>query len=295
MQGQEAAMAGSVSRSFRLLNASWSILGRDPKLLIPPLVSFVGSLLVAVLFYATGLLRETVGHPGVRDILTLYVFYACVAFIGISCNSIVVAVAMERLAGREASLADGWAVVRRRMPQVLGWALVSATVGVVMRVVQERLGLVGLIASLVGNLAWALATFFVVPVLLFEPVDVRGAIKRSARVFRDRWGEQVTAQLAIGAGLVVVWIPLMVIGALLLVVSIPLGVAVLVLGFVAVLTVSQTLNEIFTAALYRYAVSGAVPPGMEESDFTSIIKPRRFGFGRRGGSTGGAPPRPDAR
>jgi uncharacterized protein DUF6159 len=286
-------MAGSVSRSFRLLNASWSILGRDPKLLIPPLVSFVASIGVGVLFYASGLLHATVGHSGLMDILTLYLFYACVAFIGISCNSIVVAVAMERLNGRDATLADGWAIVRRRMPQVLGWALVSATVGVVMRIIQERLGLVGLIATLIGNLAWALATFFVVPVLLFEPVDVRGAIKRSAKVFRDRWGEQVTAQLTIGAGLIVVWIPLMVVGALVLVVSIPLGVTVLVVGFVAVLTVTQTLNEIFTAALYRYAVVGAVPPGMDESDFTSIIKPRRFRLRRRGPSSGGTPPRPD--
>ena len=286
-------MAGSVSRSFRLLNASWSILGRDPKLLIPPLVSFVASIGVAVVFYGSGFLHATAGHAGLLDILTLYLFYACIAFIGISCNSVVVAVAMERLAGRDATLADGWAVVRRRMPQVLGWALVSATVGVIMRIVQERLGLVGLIATLVGNLAWALATFFVVPVLLFEPVDVRGAIKRSAKVFRDRWGEQVTAQLAIGAGLVVVWIPLMAIGAMLLLVSIPLGVVVLVAGFVAAVTVSETLNQIFTAALYRYAVTGAVPPGMDESDFTSIIKPRKFGFRRRPTPPGSTPLRPD--
>ena len=239
------------------------------------------------------MLHATVGHSGLLDILTLYLFYACIAFIGISCNSVVVAVAMERLAGRDATLAVGWAVVRRRMPQVLGWALVSATVGVIMRIIQERLGLVGLIATLVGNLAWALATFFVVPVLLFEPVDVRGAIKRSAKVFRDRWGEQVTAQLAIGAGLVVVWIPLMVVGAMLLLVSIPLGVVVLVAGFVAVLTVSETLNQIFTAALYRYAVTGAVPPGMDETDFTSIIKPRKFGFRRRSQPPGSTPLRPD--
>jgi hypothetical protein len=286
-------MANSVSRSFRLLHASWTILGGDPKLLIPPLISFVASAAVAVFFFATGLVGDIGSHAGLRDILTLYLFYACVAFIGISCNSVVVAVAMERLAGRDASLADGWAVVRRRMPQVLGWALVSATVGVVMRLIQERLGLVGLIATLIGNLAWALATFFVVPVLLFEPVDVRGAIKRSAKVFRDRWGEQVTAQLTIGAGLLVVWIPLLVIGGVLLAVSIPLGVAVLVLGFIAVLTVTQTLNEIFTAALYRYAVSGAVPPGMDESDFTSVIKPRKLRFGRRSQPPPLQPPRPD--
>jgi hypothetical protein len=120
--------------------------------------------------------------------------------VGICCNSVIVAVAMERLDGRDATLRDAWAIVRGRLDAVLRWAFVSATIGIVLRLIQERTGLVGVIATWIGNLAWALATFFVVPVLLFEPVEVRGAIRTSARVFRDRWGEQVTAQLAIGAG-----------------------------------------------------------------------------------------------
>jgi hypothetical protein len=284
-------MAGSVSRSFRLLGASWSMLGRDPRLLLPPVVAFLASAAVTFVFYASGLLRFGVERSGIVDIIALYVFYAVIAFIGIACNSVVVAVAMERMDGRDATLRDGWAIVRRRMPQVLGWALVSATVGVVMRVIQERTGLIGIVATLIGNLAWALATFFVVPVLLFEPISVGGAIKRSAQVFRQRWGEQVTAQLTIAAGLLVVWLPLLFVSFALMLVSVPAGVVLLVGGFLALVVVTGTLNEIFTAALYRYAVTGAVPPGMVAADFDSIIKPRHGLFGRRGRS--GVPPRPD--
>jgi hypothetical protein len=161
-------------------------------------------------------------------------------------------------------------------------------------VIQERAGLVGVIATWIGNVAWSLATFFVIPVLLFEPVDVRGAIRRSARVFKDRWGEQVTAQLTIGAGLGFVLVPVMLLGIVLILSVSPLvGGAVLVIGFVALVVVSSALEQIFGAALYRYAVSGSVPPGMSAEDFDSVIKPRRGRFGHRGGTMKvGVPPAP---
>ena len=286
-------MAGSVSRSFRLLGASWTLLGRDPKLLLLPLTSLVASLVVAVAFYAAGIVNFSTTRSSVWNLIGLYAFYAVIAFIGICCNSVIVAVAMERLAGREATIRDGWTVVRGRLPQVIRWALVSATVGVAMRVIQERLGIVGAVATWIGNLAWSLATFFVVPVLLFEPVGVGGAIKRSASVFRKRWGEQVTAQLAIGAGLIVVWLPIMVVAMLLLLVSPVVSAVVFVVGLLAVITISSTLNEIFTAALYRYAVSGAVPPGWSAEDFDDVIKPRRGPFGRRKSEGFSHPARPD--
>jgi hypothetical protein len=215
------------------------------------------------------------------------------AFVGICCNAVIVAVAMERLAGRPATLADGWQVVRGHMGAVVRWALVSATVGVVMRVIQERLSLVGALATWIGNIVWSLATFFVVPVLLFEPVDVRGAIRRSARVFKDRWGEQVTAELSLGAGSSILLIPIVVVGIMLVVSVSPwVGGAVIVVGFVSLVVVSATLEQIFGAALLRYAVTGAVPVGMTADDFESIVKPRKGSFGRSGTNTTWVPPAP---
>src|SRR5262245_51052899 len=247
-----------------------------------PLPSLVLACLAAWGFWALGLVDFASERSGLLNLLGLYAFYAVTAFVGICCNAVVVAVAMERLAGRPATLADGWVVVQGRMGAVVRWALVSATVGILMRIIQERLGLVGAIATWIGNVAWSLATFFVVPVLLFEPVDVRGAIRRSARVFKDRWGEQVTAELTIGAGLGVLLIPVTVVGIMLFIAVSPIvGGAFIVVGFVALVVLAAALEQIFGAALYRYAVSGAVPVGMSAADFESIIKPRRGPFGRR--------------
>jgi hypothetical protein len=288
-------MAGSVSRSFRLLGASWSLLGRDPKLLLLPLGSLILTSSVTAVFWAVGLVDFLAPHSSVQHALGLYGLYAIVAFIGICANSVVVAVAMERLDGREATIADGWTMVRGRLGAIVRWAFVSATVGIVLRLIQERTGLVGAIATWIGNLAWGLATFFVVPVLLFEPVGVRQAIRRSAHVFRDRWGEGVTGTLAIGAGLGLLLIPAVIVGAAVAVTLSPFaGGAIVVVGFLAVIVVSETLNEIFTAALYRYAVTGQIPGGMTREDFESWIKPRRRLFGRFRAPSTPTPPRPDA-
>ena len=284
-------MAGSMSRSFRLLGASWTLLGKDLKLLVMPLLSLVLACVAAWGFWALGLVDFTVERSSFANLVGLYLFYSVTAFVGICCNAVVVAVAMERLAGRPATLSDGWQVVRGRMGAVVRWALISATVGILMRIIQERLGLVGALVTWIGNVAWSLATFFVVPVLLFEPVDVRGAIRRSARVFKDRWGEQVTAQVSISAGFSILLIPVTMLGVVLILSVSPwVGGAVIVVGFVALMVLSVTLEQIFGAALYRYAVTGAVPAGMTAADFESIVKPRRGVFGRS--RKVGVPPAP---
>jgi len=203
-----------------------------------------------------------------------------------------VAVALMRLDGQDATIRDGWAMVRERIGTVIRWALVAATVGVIMRAVQERLGVVGWIAGLIGSIAWGLVTFFVLPVLLFEPVNVRGAIRRSAGIFRQRWGEQITASVTIGAALLVMWIPLMVVCLLLMLVSVWLGVAMMIGSFVAMLTITTTLTDVFNAALYRYAVAGQVPEGFTAMDFESVVKPRSR-FGRRAAPNTDQPERPD--
>jgi hypothetical protein len=284
-------MAGSIGRSYRLLGASWRLLGADPKLLLLPFASFVLSLAVAGFFFSSGLIWGD-GRSSIASWIALYVMYSIIAFIGICFDATVVAVALKRLDGEDASIRDGWAMVRERLGTVIRWALVAATVGVILRAIQERLGVVGWIAGLVGSIAWGLVTFFVLPVLLFEPVDVRGAIRRSAGIFRQRWGEQITASVTIGAALFVLWIPLMVVGLLLMVVSVWLGVAVMIASFVGLLTITTTLTDVFNAALYRYAVAGQVPEGFTAMDFESVVKPRSR-FGRRPPPNTNLPERPD--
>ncbi len=278
------------ARSFALVGASWKLLGRDPKLLLLPLGSLVCTSAVAAGFFFAGLFHGVLSEGSHLDgYLALYAFYAIAAFIGICFNATLVAVALRRLDGEPATIADGWAMVRGRLPEILRWALLAATVGIVLRVIQERTGILGRVAGIIGSIAWGLVTFFVVPVLLFEPVDVRGAIRRSASIFRKRWGEQLVGNLTIGLALMIVVIPVMVVGLGLVLVSPAIGIGTMVVGFLALMVFASALGEVFNAALYRYAVAGTVPDGFTSQDFEAAVKHRKSWPWR----ARSIPPRPD--
>ncbi len=102
---------------------------------------------------------------------------------------------------------DGLELAWERKGTILQWALVAATVGVILRTLEERLGLIGrLIMRLIG-IAWTLACYFVVPVLAFEDLTPIDAVKRSSKLFRDTWGEKVIGGFSLSLVSLVLMLP----------------------------------------------------------------------------------------
>ncbi len=59
----------------------------------------------------------------------------------------------------------------------------------------------GILGAIVGALlraGWMLASFFVVPVILFEDKGAVASIKRSVELCRSRWGENIVGNGALG-------------------------------------------------------------------------------------------------
>ncbi len=109
-----------------------------------------------------------------------FVMYVALAFVTIFFNAAVIGTAMKRLQGEDAKISDGLALARQHIGKIFVWALITATVGMILRTIQERSGIVGRILLGIVGIAWTVLTYFVVPVLLFEPVGVGESIKRSA-------------------------------------------------------------------------------------------------------------------
>src|SRR6266498_2493894 len=99
--------------------------------------------------------------------------------------------------------------------------------------------------------SWSAVTFFVVPVLLFEPVGVGQGLKRSAQLFKQRWGEQFTGTVGIGLAMFLIAIPIVAVALALGAVTPWLGIAVGVLGLGLLAAVGSALSGVFNAALYR--------------------------------------------
>jgi hypothetical protein len=266
------------SRSWELVKASWAILRSDKELIIFPIISAVGCFLVSITFFIPMLLSGTfdkVGRSGssgigLGQLIILFVFYFVTYTVIIFCSSALVGAAMIRLDGGNPTLSDGFNIAKSRLPQILGYALISATVGLVLQLLSNAarsnknivMAIVGqIVIGLVGA-AWSIATFLAIPVLVVEGVGPIEAVKRSTALLKKTWGEQLMGDLSIGGifGLMTFGVILLAILLSVLFINAPallaLVILVAVVAVVSLSIVSSALSAIFRAALYRYAHDG---------------------------------------
>jgi hypothetical protein len=268
-----------IRRGFRLLGASWEVLKADRELLVLPLISFVIILVVTASVAGAAWASGGLGREGETlravDYMFLAIYYFVAYFVSIFFNAAVIGAATIRLAGGDPSIRDGLRLAASKTGKIAGWAAISATVGLILRAVEERAGFIGdIIISLIG-VAWSLMTYFVVPVILYEPVGAIDGIKRSASLFRQRWGEQMTGNVSIGLAMFLLSLPIVLVAGALWAVSQPLGIVVGVLGLGALIAVGTALSGVFQAALYRYATAGEASGAFSEADLQASFKQKR--------------------
>ena len=271
------------ARSWELVKASWSVLRDDKELMIFPVISSIAVVLVmasfAVPMFLAGVFEGgfAVGLPIVGFVLA-FLFYVVQYIVIFYCNSALIGAAMIRLDGGQPTLGDGFRIASERFSSIVGYALISATVGVILRSIAHR-GFIGrLIASTLG-FGWNLATFLAVPVLVVEGIGPVEAVKRSTQLLKKTWGEQIVGNIGIGFafGMISFFTVAMFVGVLIVAINthlMALIVAAVVLGVTSLLAlglVGSTLTAIYTAAVYRYAVKGdggaAFPPALVSEAF----------------------------
>jgi hypothetical protein len=263
-------MFDRISNSWELVKASFGVLKQDKELIVFPIVSGIGVLIVMAAFalpmFAAGMFESAAqGDAGIPTLIVGFLFYVVMYFVIIFSNAALVGAAMIRLNGGDPTVRDGFRIASKHVGQILGYAVIAATVGMILRAIRERGELVGAIVAWIGEMAWNLITYLVVPVLVVEDIGPIDAIKRSGSLLKRTWGEQIVGNFSIGLifmliGLgvgLVVGLPIILLasatGSAALIV---LGVALVVLLIVAVSLLSSTLQGIYTAALYRYATEG---------------------------------------
>ena len=204
--------------------------------------------------------------------------YLALAFVTVFFNTALVYAANERLSGGDPTLRSAIAGAARHIPQIFVWALISATVSVILRSLQERSGLLGRIVIGLVGMAWTLVTFLVIPVFVVEDIGVVDSVKRSATLFKRTWGENVAARVGFGLLGFLGVIPFLLIGAGAVAAGgsiAAIGVIIAVLGVAAVIATIAALNGIFQTALYHYASSGATPGDFFNDDnFAHAFVPR---------------------
>jgi hypothetical protein len=278
---------GRMSRGWRLVDASWSYLRHRPRMLALPVLSAAAMTLAALIIFLPVLALTRDAPEKVSLFLATTAAALPFTFITTFFNVGFLSMVLADERGEEPTVRDGLRAAWRRLPAILGWTVLAAGVGVALDALDKLPGvdLAGRVFSVVGNLAWGLATFFVVPVLALEGAGPREAVRRSARTFRERWGESLTGDITIGTVFFVLMIPGLIVGGAGIIAldghDDGLGILLTAIGAVLVLplvVVSGALTELFTLALYRHTRDEVVAGPFTATQLESAVKdkPRRW-------------------
>ena len=266
---------GKFSHTWSLMGASWDVLRKDKEILIFPLISVVCCLLVTASFAVPMFLADAWLPPG-KEATTadaveyygiLFLFYFCNYFIIVFFNSAIIACAVIRMEGGDPTVGDGFRAAFSRIALIAGWALVSATVGVVLRIIEDRSKWVGRIVAGLLGIAWGVVSFLVVPILVVEKKGPITAVKESAALLKKTWGEQIIGNFSFGLVFFLLSIPAFVVIFLVVLTASPAAiipcVGLGVLYIVLLALIQSALQAIFQAAVYLYARDGRTPPGFD--------------------------------
>ena len=248
-----------LSNGWALTDSSFAVLKKNKQLILFPVISGIALLLIVASFVTTFLafkgwdvesLRMEKGSPTYYAIL--FAFYVINYFVLVFFNIALIHCTRLYFRGEEPTIKKGIAFSLSRIGVIFTWAVVAATVGMVLKTIQDKAGFIGkIIIGLVG-IVWSISTFFVMPVLAYEDVGPVEAVKRSASMMKQKWGESLAATFSFGAvqlvAIIAVIIPLWLIGAF---ISVALAVTLGIIYLLCVMAVTSAVRTIFIAAVYE--------------------------------------------
>jgi hypothetical protein len=266
-----------IARTQAIMSSASQILREDKALLLLPIASSVCLMVLTASFAMPAILEALTGasvsdelaRAGSLSYVGMFLFYVVTYGVAIFFNAALAICVLRKLEGKQSTILDGLREALSCFPQILGWAVVSATIGVVLKAIERRSGFVGSIVVRVLGVAWSVATFLVVPVLVAERKGPLEAIQESVQLLRRTWGENLLAGLGFGL-LYFFWAIPGVFGFIIgagMIASHPfLAIVIMVLAilyFPVLGLVLSTMSTIFDVVLYRYASTGTVTPGFD--------------------------------
>jgi hypothetical protein len=257
------------------MKTSLGVLRKDKEIMIFPILSFVACAIILLSFFAG---FWFLGLPSIDTtpwlwVVVMFLIYFVLFFIVIFFNTAIIACANIRLNGGDPTVSDGLRIASQNIGRILIWALISATIGMILQAIREKGGWIGRIIAGVFGIAWTYVTFFIIPVLIYEKKGIGSSIRRSASLFKQTWGETIIGSIGFG----VVFFALALLGVLPIILGVYLGsTASIVIGFILAFfywaiigVVASATNGIYVAAMYHYATTKQLP-----SEFDASLIPK---------------------
>lgn len=279
---------GTFSDSWRLTKIAFGLVFQDSALLVFPLVAGLSAIAVLALFALGTLYLAPLLLVGgslstsyeVVGIVLFLVAYFSTTFIAVYATAGLIGAATLKLEGQQPTASDGWTIARANLSRLAVWALISATVGLLIQLVSSRFrGAAGIVIGGIAGATWAIATYFVIPVIVYQKSTPWQSLGRSAKMFLNTFGRtlvtNIVLALIVGAGIVAA-VVLGVIGLFLLFsgttfFGVVLIVSALGVGFLFAL-LGASAEGVLRAALYRYATTGKIDPDLMPAAYKTSVR-----------------------
>ena len=274
------------------MKESWRLLMHDKRLVWFPIASSLACFLIFIAFVGPFVGVEVIGVLGGRGLsqtlsyVVLFLYYVCNFFIAYFFNAALIDYVITRARGGEPTLGGSLKVALHHLPQIALWALVSATVGVVLKAISARAGVLAQIVIAIVGVGWTFLTYFVVPFIVVERKGAFGAIGASRDLLVKTWGQQLVSNVSYGLIGFFLTLPAIVLLVATVIAAIGSGVSgswgatgawgtlafVAFLYILAVGIVISTLDAIFAAALFLHVRTGETPPEFSADTMANAIR-----------------------
>jgi len=273
-----------ISRGWKMTRLGMAVVRADPELMVYTFLSAVFSLVAigaaisgsfgfSAVFAADCVDCEPGDGFWMAHLTIWFFFYLVISVIIVFWNAAIVASAYERLSsGSNPSFSYGIGQAMKCLPQILVWGVISGTIGLVLKILEGvskdsgapiPLRAIAGIASFILGIAWWVATFFVVPMIVLERAGVINSMSKSGELFKKTWGENIASYVGVEL-LVTLWVlllfgvsvPLMMLGEI----GVALGLVILSVGLIFTILFFSTVDAVNRASLYYYAKTGHTPP-----------------------------------
>jgi hypothetical protein len=275
-------------RSYGIFRESLAVLAQDKEILVFPLLSGIAMIFVFIGMigggWFLGVFQAILDDSATGEVLgyaVLFVWYFLNWFVGLFFNVAVIHCAKIRLDGGDPTVKDGIDAALSHLGRIATWAAISATVGLIAQIAKEKGNWVLRLFASLGEIAWAIATFFIVPVMIFENRTIAESIRESVRLMKRTWGEALVGSGGIGLFVFLLTLPGLFPIALGILTgsgaAVLSGIVVAVIWWLVVACVSSALGGIYKAALYVYATENRVPEAFSKEYVTNAFHPKGLG------------------
>jgi Family of unknown function (DUF6159) len=196
------------SRGWGLVDDSWGVFCSQRSLAIYPVISAVSSLLLLllnlVLLALSGSEQTFTVSPSRNDRLydlmrgnylnlpwqtgvVSFALQLAIIVLGTFCSVAFTAAIFARFDGGNMAVSDAFRAAYGRVQAILGYAIISFTIGIVSNFIGGSAGSAGQKLGFGIDLIWWFVAFTVIPVLVVENVGPGEAVKRSGDLLGQTW------------------------------------------------------------------------------------------------------------